>query len=185
MIAGDRVLLRGLEVDDAKEIVKHWNDLEVQQFTGRHAPVSLQEEEDWIRAGWESRRKNIQHVFGIVERQSGQLVGTTSFNDVSTMSRHAGFGIVIWNKKFWDRGLGTETVHLMLSLGFGTLNLHSISLSVFEYNARARHVYAKAGFKEVGRLRERIFHKGTYHNLVFMDILATEYQKRGQTGKGP
>lgn len=183
MIAGERVTLRGLEAEDAKEILKHWNDLEVQQFTGRYAPVSLQDEEDWIRAGWEARRKNIQHVFGIVEQGSTRLVGTTSFNNISAVHRRAGFGIVIWNKSFWNKKLGSETVNLMLSYGFKTLNLHSISLSVFEYNARARHVYAKAGFREVGRLRDHVFYKGAYHDLIYMDILATEYQERSQVTK--
>lgn len=183
MISGERVMLRGLEMEDAKEILRHWNDLEVQQFTGRYSPTSLQEEKDWIRAGWEAREKRVQHVFGIVEKASSRLVGTTSFNNISALHRRAGFGIVIWNKSFWNKGLGSETLDLMLRFGFDTLNLHSISLSVFEYNARARHVYAKLGFQEVGRLRDHVFYKGTYHDLIYMDILATEYEKRTQGTK--
>jgi RimJ/RimL family protein N-acetyltransferase len=183
MISGKRVVLRGLEVEDAKEILKHWNDLEVQQFTGRYVPTSLQDEEAWIRAGWEASRKNIQHVFGIVDKSSLRLVGTTSFNNISTVHRRSGFGIVIWNKSFWNKGLGSETVNLMVSYGFQILNLQSISLSVFEYNTRARHVYAKAGFQEAGRLRDHIFCKGGYHDLIYMDILATECREHTQTGK--
>jgi RimJ/RimL family protein N-acetyltransferase len=180
MIAGERVILRGLELEDAKEIIEHWNDLEVQQFTGHYAPVSLQDEEDWIRGGWDARRKNTQHVFGILDKASNRLVGTTSFNNISALHRRAGFGIVIWDKRFWNKRLGSETLALMLRYGFHTLNLHSISLSVFEYNARARHVYAKVGFREIGRLRDHVFYRGTYHDLIYMDILATEYQKKEQ-----
>jgi len=64
----------------------------------------------------------------------------------------------------------------MLSFGFDFLNLHSIYLRVYEFNERAKKLYEKVGFKEVGRLREAGYREGKYFDILFMDILKKEYQ---------
>ena len=68
----------------------------------------------------------------------------------------------------------TEAVRLLLDFGFGELNLHRISLHVFEDNERARSVYRKAGFIEEGLLREAAFIDGRYRSVRVMGLLASE-----------
>lgn len=60
---------------------------------------------------------------------------------------------------------------LMLDYGFGVLNLHRIELNVFDYNARAMHVYEKLGFKREGVQREALFYDHKYHDSILMSIL--------------
>lgn len=176
MIPGKRITLRGLELEDAVTILKHFNDVELRQFIGIPIPVSKDEEEAWIRRTWESRQKGTEHVFGIELNKNQLLIGSCSLFSVHQINRSAELGIAIWNKAYWDKGLGQEALTLLLSYGFYYLNLHSIYLLVNEDNPRAIRAYEKLGFQHSARHRDAIFHDGKYKDTILMDILEDEFR---------
>ncbi|MFX1541339.1 MAG: GNAT family N-acetyltransferase [Promethearchaeota archaeon] len=177
MIKGDKVTLRGLELDDAETILAHFNDVELRQYLGHLIPISKDEEQQWIRNTWESRQKGTEHVFGIELNKNQQLIGTCSLFDIHQINRSAELGIAIWNKQYWSKGLGQEALRLLLNYGFYFLNLHSIFLIVNEDNPRAIRAYEKVGFQHSARHRDALFQNGTYKDTILMDILETEFQQ--------
>jgi RimJ/RimL family protein N-acetyltransferase len=64
----------------------------------------------------------------------------------------------------------------MLDYGFNLLNLHNIMLSVLDFNQRAVRCYEKCGFQTIGRRRQCRMQGARTCDLIFMDILATEFQ---------
>ena len=52
----------------------------------------------------------------------------------------------------------------------------SVSLAVYEFNVAGQKAYAKAGFKECGRLREHIWFAGRWWDEIHMDCLAHEFE---------
>jgi RimJ/RimL family protein N-acetyltransferase len=176
LLKGKRVTLRGLELEDTQEILKHFNDMEVRHFLGGPIPISKPEEEEFIRGTWTRRKTGRDHVFGIELHKSQLLIGCCELTDISPVHRGAELGIVIFNKKYWGQGFGTEALHLLLDYGFNSLNLHRIFLRVNEDNPRAIRAYEKVGFQQVARYREAIFREGKYIDEVLMDILAEEYK---------
>jgi RimJ/RimL family protein N-acetyltransferase len=178
LLRGKHVTLRGLEVEDAVEILRHFNDLEVRRFLATSHYIAKEEEEQWIRTTWEARRKGEAHIFGIELNEPRQLVGTCGLHNISAIHRATELGIAIWNKQYWGKGLGTEALILLLHYGFNILNLHSVYLTVIEDNVRAQRTYLSAGFKSAGRHRQAVYQDGTYKDLLLMDILADEYRRR-------
>jgi diamine N-acetyltransferase len=82
--------------------------------------------------------------------------------------------IVITEK---GRGYGKTTIERVKELAFEGYNAHRLWLDVFDWNARAQHVYEASGFKREGMLRECL--KTTdaqFESLVIMSILRHEYQ---------
>ncbi len=178
MLIGKRVTLRGLELADAEEILKHFNDLEIRQFLGEAIPIAKPEEEEWIRNTWAQRRQGKGHVFGIELKETQQLIGTCGLHDISPIHRGTELGIAVWNKQYWGKGLGTGALHLLLDYAFDQLNLHRVWLVVIEDNERAIRSYLKVGFQHTGRHRQAVFKQGSYQDLLFMDILAEEYHQK-------
>jgi RimJ/RimL family protein N-acetyltransferase len=178
LLRGKRVTLRGLEVEDATEILRHFNDLEVRRFLATSHYIAKEEEEQWIRSTWEARRKGEGYIFGIELNDPKQLIGSCGFHAVSAIHRATELGIAVWNKQYWGKGLGTEALILLLHYGFNILNLHSVYLTVIEDNVRAQRAYLKVGFQPAGRHRHAIYQDGTYKDLLLMDILADEYRQR-------
>ena len=178
MITGEQIILRGLELEDTDEILKHFNDIELRRYLGHLIPISRDEEEQWIRNTWQNRQKGTEYVFGIEVKQNHLLIGTCSLFSIQRINRSAELGIAIWNKKFWSKGYGTEAINLLLGYGFNFLNFHSIFLIVNEDNPRAIKTYEKVGFKHSARHRESLFQDGKFKDTLLMDILEDEFRER-------
>jgi len=96
-------------------------------------------------------------------------------NDIDNIRRTATLGIFIGEDENRSKGYGTEVLKLLLDYGFNYMNLHSIKLTVFDFNERALRCYKKCGFKETGRHRENRFINGKYYDTISMDILENEF----------
>ena len=77
---------------------------------------------------------------------------------------------------------GTQAMRLYIDHLFNQLNLHRVSLLVYETNPAGIRCYEKVGFKHEGTLREAIFKHGHYINVHMMSILSTEWKNnKGET----
>ncbi len=72
-------------------------------------------------------------------------------------------------------------MRLALAFAFHELNLHRISLKVYQDNARAIRAYEKCGFQHEGRLRKARYRKGAYYDELIMSILQHEFSGSDQT----
>jgi RimJ/RimL family protein N-acetyltransferase len=118
-------------------------------------------------------------TMAIHERDSDRLIGSCAFSQVDGENGSAMFHITIGEKDAWGRGYGTEATQLMLDHAFGTLGLHRIGLSVFEFNERAIRAYRRCGFVVEGRARESIWRDGKWWDELAMSVLASEWRQRG------
>jgi RimJ/RimL family protein N-acetyltransferase len=67
-------------------------------------------------------------------------------------------------------------MRVMLRYAFRELNLHRVTLTVFEYNPRAIRSYEKAGFVVEGRLRNWLNREGRRWDMIHMGILREEWE---------
>ena len=96
--------------------------------------------------------------------------------NINQKDRCAEVGIFIGDEKNRSKGYGTESLKMLLDLGFNYLNFNNIMLGVKSFNQRAIACYTKVGFKEYGRRRESYFLNGKYYDDVYMDILSREFK---------
>lgn len=66
-----------------------------------------------------------------------------------------------------DEGIGTEIMRSLIDEA-RTLGLRLLTLTCFETNAPALHIYGKLGFRKAGMTPEAIAFKGKYVNEVHM-----------------
>jgi RimJ/RimL family protein N-acetyltransferase len=113
----------------------------------------------------------------IHERDANRLVGSCAFSQLDGENGSAMYHITIGEKDVWGRGYGTEATRLMLDHAFGTLGLHRIGLTVFEFNERAIRAYRSCGFVVEGRARESIWRDGRWWDELAMSVLASEWRE--------
>lgn len=82
------------------------------------------------------------------------------------MSHVGNLGISV-KQGYRDVGIGQELMREAEAQA-QKLGLEIISLEVFASNERARHVYEKMGFREVGRTPRGVKYKGEYVDSVSM-----------------
>jgi RimJ/RimL family protein N-acetyltransferase len=114
----------------------------------------------------------------VVDKARGECVGEVVFNEWSEPNRSCNFRTII-GPRGRDRGLGTEAIRLFLGYGFEQLGLHRISLSVLNFNPRARRVYDKVGFVTEGVLREEHRWGDRWIDVTIMSMLASDWDAHG------
>lgn len=165
-IVGERCYLSPIDPDDYLVYTEWLNDLEV--VSGLNlltAHVSAPAERDLL-----VKMAASGHVYAIVDLESDRLLGNCGLHQVNATDGTAVVGIFLGDRSTWGRGYGTEALRLLLDYGFHVLNLHSVMLEVYAYNARAIRCYRKVGFREIGRWREAKLVGGRRYDRVFMDI---------------
>jgi RimJ/RimL family protein N-acetyltransferase len=183
MIYGKRIRFRAPERADIPTFVDWLNDPDVRHGIAAFLPMSLAREERWFD---EMLVRPVEaHPFAIDLRKgrSWILIGSCGLHDIDWKSRKAEIGIMIGDKRQWNKGLGTEAMELILKHGFETLNLHRLYLKVFADNLGAIRAYEKAGFIHEARLREAHFGDGAYKDDLIMSVLRSEWIERSQSSK--
>jgi len=175
MIEGKQTRLRGAERSDLDYFVRWLNDPEVRAGLTLYLPISMAEEQRWFESmldrPWE------EHPL-VIEAQEGEgwtPIGNCGFHQIDWRSRTADVGIFIGEKSYWNRGLGTDVMAVLLRHGFENLNLNRVGLRVYEDNPRAIRVYEKAGFVHEGRLRQAMYNNGRYVDILLMSVLRSEW----------
>lgn len=169
-LMGKKCYLSPIDVNDAERYTEWLNDQEVVSYLPfNHFALSLNSEKDFLA--------NLvkDHNYAIVDLETNQLIGNVGVNNYDAVYQSGEIGIFIGDKKFWNRGYGTEAMRLLIAYCFDKLNLHSISLCVHQSNIRALKCYEKIGFKKAGEYRERILANQKYESLVVMDLLLNDF----------
>lgn len=91
--------------------------------------------------------------------------------------RDAWVAIGIGERDYWGRGYGTDAMRLTLRYAFDELNLHRVTLTVWDVNERAIRSYEKAGFKREGLQRETMLREGRRVDTVVMGVLREEWKE--------
>ena len=183
MIEGMNIRLRGLELADAELIHKNWNNLELRTYLASRVPNSVDEEKEFVKATWSSNRSGYV-IFGIETLEGKKLVGTVGIERLwNFASGSAEVGIAIWEPEEHSKGYGTEALFLLAFYVFEIMRFHRVQLHVVSFNKRAIATYSKVGFTEVGRLREAEFLYNKFHDMVLMDLLASEVVYPEELGK--
>ena len=173
-VVGQRCYLSPLSHEDAAAHALWENDLEIAIPLGDEAYTltSLEKMHDQI----DGALRNQSHVFSIVDLESEQTIGRCMLTNLDAVNRSANLGIMIGDKEFQNRGYGQEAIRLLLDYAFNLLNLNSVMLGTYAFNARAIAAYKKVGFREIGRRRQARLIAGKAYDGIFMDILAEEFE---------
>lgn len=182
-LTGGKVVLRPFVLDeDAPALREMLQDPEAMKLTGSsHGPGGTPEWDDAAEAGfwdWYSTRNQQPDRLdlAVVDRASGRCVGEVVLNDWNGANRSCGFRTAL-GPAGRGRGLGTESVRMIVGYGFERLGLHRISLEVYSFNPRARRVYDKVGFVAEGVLRDALLWGDQWIDATVMSILAPEWSR--------
>jgi RimJ/RimL family protein N-acetyltransferase len=171
-IEGEKVALGPLNRDLLPSLERWTNDFHLARTTSSMPPLSPEQ----VSALYERAVADENMVsFVIYDRATGRPVGTTYLSNIDLRNRTAEFGIAIGEAEYRGRGYGTETTRLMLDYAFTARALHSVMLTVYEYNRAGQRAYEKAGFRPFGRRRECHWMGGRQWDEIYMECLSSEF----------
>ncbi len=77
----------------------------------------------------------------------GVEVGQINYNPIHRLDRTTEMDILIADKKYYGKRIGSDSIRLLSSYLFEALEVDRIKIEVIRQNERAFHAYQKVGFK--------------------------------------
>jgi RimJ/RimL family protein N-acetyltransferase len=168
MIAGEHIILRAFEREDAERCYRWMNDPSIVRTLKTRYPIAFQNESEWLDRAMQASAT--ERHFAIERKDDRSHIGNASIHDIDWVSRTAAFGLFVGEPSAWNRGFGSDAIRTLVRFAFEEMNLRKLRINVFDYNDRAKHVLETQGFVVEGRLREEFYREGTYHDIVQLSI---------------
>lgn len=177
-IEGERILLRGLRHADTESMYQVHATDEVFRNTLREKDFTRDSMRARIEAWHESAARNTGWVWGIQDRQTGELVGNVGMSRMPGPTRNtAGTGFMI-GEPWWNRGYATEALRLVVRHGFQELSLHRIEGDHRPHNEASGRVMTKAGLIRDGLVRSRFSRDGDPVDVISYAIIRSDWENQ-------
>lgn len=111
----------------------------------------------------------------VKENVSGDYVGIFRADKLDWKNQSVCVGLDIISSKRGNR-YSYEIYNHFFDYFFRQCGLKRIYLATLESNEIAQKIYTKLGFETEGRSRAGLFREGRFQDLIWMSILADEYQ---------
>jgi len=143
-IKTERLVLRGLQENDAEMLSKLAGDKDISRMTGTIPyPYPLLSAEFFLMLNQQSRKRGLCYNYAIT-RDGGNLMGVTGlFYRGNTSEIELGYWL---GKPYWGEGYITEACQALVNEGYEALNLNHIHGGVFADNPASLRVLEKLGF---------------------------------------
>lgn len=174
----ERLILRPTSISDAEQMFNNWaSDPEVTKYLF-WKPHSDVEETKVILSKWdkENERPDYYH-WGIVQKESGQIIGTGGVLGLNEKHHSADLGYCI-SRTYWGKGYMTEAVAAMIQHLFNIVGLNRITASHDTNNIASGRVMQKCGmaFEGIKRQAHYCVRRGFYDSACYA-ILKTDFEK--------
>ena len=153
--------------DDVKEYIKFLADPEVSIWLEDEVQDSINfaNIENYILNGW----------FRWSIELNKKFIGLSGLDLVDLKKNVARFFIVIGEKKYWGKGIGSEVIKKVVKHGLEKLNLRKISSDFLSPNEAVKIIHQKVGFKIDGIIRKESFRNEKWADRVILSIFKDEF----------
>jgi diamine N-acetyltransferase len=175
VMIGERIYLRPLEVEDAKDIAyaSHYEtDTFMERGRDLTSPLTM---EHYIRELYEQQPTDGEVPFACCLKENDECIGIVGLEFVDLVNRVAETGSWFHKPEYRNKGYGTESKHLVLEYAFERLYLEMIISFVWEPNTRSAAALAKQGYRPAGRVKWEAVKDGVYRDVLMFDISREEW----------
>ena len=149
------ICLTQITIEDKPSLLKYINDKDIYNNTLKIPfPYTEKDADDWISFVESSKTETGVLKHWAIKNEDKELIGGIGFHTKYGLHSHKD-EIGYWlGKPFWNKGIITEAVNKICSIGFTDFNLTRIEATVFTSNNSSKRVLEKAGFILEGTLRK-------------------------------
>lgn len=173
-LATARLLLRKLELKDAKDIQQIRSHPEVMHYMDSRPHASEKDSEKFILENLEIFEKRKGLFWALAEKESGKFLGDFAFWKIDYKNSRAEIGYTL-KPEFWGKGIMKEAMLRALNFGFNDLQLHSVEANINPGNNNSRRLLLGIGFRKEAYFRENYFFDGKYLDSEIYSLLASDF----------
>ncbi len=143
----ERLILRELREEDAKEMFKNWtSDDEVSKYVRWCTHKNVEETKEYIKFEIERCKEKDYYNWGIILKDNNELIGAIGAFPSEDGRIEMGYNI---SKKYWNNGYTTEALKRVLEYLTDEIGIYRYRCAHNVSNPASGRVMMKAGFKYV------------------------------------
>lgn len=132
--------------------------------------------ERYIARALDARNEGSALPFVTIDRASGQIVGSTRFENIALDERRVEVGWSWLNPRWWRTPINTEAKFLMIRHAFEQWKCVRVEFRVHVANERSLASIQRVGATLEGVLRRRLLYRdGSFRDLVYLSIIEDEW----------
>lgn len=168
------VKMRPFTHDDITDRYRSWfHDPEITQYNSHGLfPYTRKKEAELLEDIEEGRR--IVWAIDAMTPHGWVLVGNCSLQSINYHNRSAEFAIVIGDKKYWGKGIGTFALKMAIHHAFVVMGLHRVWTGTAATNLGMQHTCTKAGMHREGRFKHGMYLRGKFVDIFAYGIVRKE-----------
>ena len=170
----DRLRLRELKISDAQDVFEIFSNSQVMKYYNLYPLDCLEQAEELIRNYQLAFKEQRILKWGLEYKKEGKLIGSCGLYNWQSDFARATIGYEL-GSEYWEQGLMTEALTAVLEFAFMKMRLNRIQALVEPPNQSSRQLLKKLGFKKEGLLRDYMFYKGEYRDLLMYSLLKTGF----------
>lgn len=135
-----------------------------------------QEMAAYLEIALADQARGVSLPFAIVEKKSGQVIGSTRYANIERVHRRVEIGWT-WVARQWQRtAVNTECKYLLLRHAFETLGSMRVELKTDSLNEKSRNAILRIGAKQEGVFRNHmITASGRIRHSIYFSIIDSEW----------
>jgi RimJ/RimL family protein N-acetyltransferase len=169
-----KLILRAFNISDAENVYNWMLDPQIQELISTGTYFASK---DYVKKWIEDKIFSKSDIYlAVCDKDNEIIIGYLSINNIDFRNRKAEWGgMIIGDKNYWGKGVGTEAARLMLKFVFEELNINLFWAFWIEENYASIKIGEKIGFKKIGLLPQSIYKNNKYHNQLIMYMLKDDY----------
>ena len=169
------VLLKPLGQEDAQGILAAGSYPEIWPYLSTTIE-KMDDVHNFVEKALSAKDAKTEFPFVIVDKKSGQIIGSTRFMDIDENHKRLEIGTSWITPAFWRTTINTNCKYLLLQYCFEVLNLQRVQIKTDHENVRAQKAIERIGGEKEGVLRNHMVRKdGTTRHTVMYSITLQEW----------
>ena len=119
-----------------------------------------------------------RQAFVVIDESNGKVIGTTSFHDISPISKRLEIGYTWYAKSYWRTHVNTTCKFMLLTYIFETIKYQTVGWRTDIDNHRSQQAIERLGAKKDGVIRgNRVRRNGIISDTVMYSMVSSEWFK--------
>lgn len=170
-LSGNTLYLRALEPEDLEVVHYVENREDLWELSNTQTPYSRYLIKEYL----EHAHKDIYEVkqlrLVICENVSDAVLGFIDLFDFDPKNRRVGLGILIIDSENRSKGIGAESLELVINYTFKFLQVHQIYCNIAANNVISKSLFEKFDFKPVGVKKDWNYNNGSYNDEILYQLI--------------
>ena len=172
VIYGEKIVLRAVEEGDNAMLLSLINDPDTEYLLGGGScPVSEADQHKWFEHQ-EKSRDELRCIVAL--KGDSKAIGMIVLSDIDQKNATGHMHIKMSKDGGRGKGYGTDAVNTLVRYSFEELRLNCIYANILVYNEASIRLFERCRFKKDGVLRQRIYKKGGFVDLLSYSRLISD-----------